>query len=130
MTNLCRCHREALKSFIKATAQLGLDMTAYDSNSNHHAVPSACSAHALLFDAQGARSLSTSAVEFEDNYALNEQAKGMPTKDITVAFWARTPKVNSSQPLQKYTTFLNYATLNPAAATSCGCSLPLLYSFA
>ena len=59
----------------------------------------------------------TSSLVFENNYALNPDVVGMPTKDITVEFWARTPAYNkSSRPAdKKFEDLLNYATHLPGA---------------
>lgn len=35
----------------------------------------------------------TSTGSFDNNYAINSRVQGMPTRDITVEFWASLPKV-------------------------------------
>lgn len=34
-------------------------------------------------------------LDFSNNYAINTQVEGMPDKDVTVEFWAKTPALNS-----------------------------------
>lgn len=40
---------------------------------------------------QGGRSFESSSIAFDNNYALNPDVEGIPTKDVTVEFWAKTP---------------------------------------
>ncbi|KAK9789369.1 hypothetical protein WJX73_005379 [Symbiochloris irregularis] len=69
---------------------------------------------------KGSKHRDTNALSFEDNYALNEHISGMPTRDFTVSFWAKTAPYNKSRPAQEYNTFLTYATHIPDAATKTG----------
>ncbi len=61
--------------------------------------------------------MSTSSLVFENNYALNGDVTGMPTRDVSVEFWARTPAYNKSSPNadKKFEDILNYATHIPDA---------------
>ena len=46
-----------------------------------------------------------------NNFAINESAAGMPTRDFTVEFWGRTPAVHEGQPPPTdYSEFFSYAT--------------------
>ena len=67
---------------------------------------------------QAGRSLSTSSLVFENNYALNPDVEGMPTEDLTVSFWARTPAYNVSEiglvQDKKFEDMFNYATHSPS----------------
>ena len=61
--------------------------------------------------------LSTSSLVFENNYALNSDVMGMPTKDVSVEFWARAPAYNKSSANadKKFEDLLNFATHLPDA---------------
>lgn len=58
---------------------------------------------------QNGKSLSTGVLSFANNYAMNQEFQGMPDRDITVAFWARTPKYNVSDDLKLWSEFFNFA---------------------
>ena len=70
---------------------------------------------------QGWATKTTAALQFSNSYALNENAKGMPTGDLTVSFWAKTAAFNASQPGMADETFFSYATHLPAATTGMVC---------
>ena len=57
-------------------------------------------------------------MQFADSYALNENAVNMPTHDITVSFWAKTPGYKASKPSNRFETFVTYATHLPDVTTS------------
>ena len=48
-------------------------------------------------------------VSFKNNFAMNQNFRGMPEEDITVEFWARTPAVGIDQ-ADTYSDFLSFAT--------------------
>ena len=66
---------------------------------------------------QGGKALQTNSLVFENNYALNSDVVGMPTIDMSVEFWARTPAYNESSPNadKKFEDMLNYASRIPDA---------------
>lgn len=43
------------------------------------------------------KDLGFSALDFQNNYALQPYFQGMPAKDITIEFWARTPEVSDAK---------------------------------
>lgn len=63
--------------------------------------------------------MSTNSLVFENNYALNPDVEGMPTEDMTVSFWVRTPAYNVSElglvQDKQFEDIFNYATHSPAA---------------
>lgn len=73
--------------------------------------------HAL----QGGRSLDASSIVFENNYAMNPDLEGMPTKDVTIELWARTPAYdNNALGHNPLADLLTYATHIPEAESFCG----------
>lgn len=54
----------------------------------------------------------TSALSFQNNYALATEISNMPTKDLTVEFWARTPKYENNNG-SSHQEFLSFATHLP-----------------
>jgi len=46
---------------------------------------------------QNGRDLGLAALDFQNNYAMNAYFQGMPSKDITVEFWSKTPAVSDSK---------------------------------
>lgn len=58
------------------------------------------------------KSLSTGALTFKNNYAMNPGLKGMPVRDITIEFWARSGEI-SGNPLssEHYAEFLSFSAL-------------------
>lgn len=58
---------------------------------------------------QESHSLDTTALSFRNNYALAQDFKGMPDRDISVEFWARTPVFNLSKPTDHNSEFLSFA---------------------
>lgn len=67
---------------------------------------------------QGSNRKQTTALAFADNYAMNEHAKNVPTRDFTVSFWAKTPKFNHTDPRERFMTFITYATLGQATQSA------------
>jgi hypothetical protein len=71
---------------------------------------------------QDNRELRTSALSFDNNYALQPDMRGMPEKDFTVEFWAQTPPYNESDKAQQaagpqvFRNFFSYATHLPDAS--------------
>lgn len=62
------------------------------------------------------KELRTHALSFKNNYAMNPQLKGIPTKDITVEFWARSGVIkDSSVGTERYAEFISFATLREQA---------------
>jgi hypothetical protein len=63
------------------------------------------------FPWQGGQSMKTGAMTFRNNYAINDAVEQMPTRDVTVEFWARTPAMREGQaPPADYAEFFSYAT--------------------
>ncbi|KAK9814590.1 hypothetical protein WJX72_008328 [[Myrmecia] bisecta] len=61
----------------------------------------------------------TSALSFQNNYAMNSEMTGMPTRDVTVEFWARTPASFQGPgkiPTQDQAEFFSFATRLPEAS--------------
>ena len=57
---------------------------------------------------------------FENNYALNPEIEGMPDKDLTVEFWAKTPAYdNNALGHNPLADLLTYATHIPVAESYC-----------
>lgn len=55
--------------------------------------------------------LETGVVTFRgQHHAQNQNFQGMPQKDITIEFWARTPEFNSSYHPDEYNEFFSFAT--------------------
>lgn len=55
--------------------------------------------------------MDTGALAFKNNYAANDAMVGMPTRDFTVEFWARTPALlMDSPPFGDYSEFFSFAT--------------------
>ena len=69
---------------------------------------------------QGGRTLEASSIVFEDNYAMNPDMQGMPTKDLTVEFWAKTPAYDPTVPGHNpLADLLTYATHIPETDSVC-----------
>ena len=69
---------------------------------------------------QGGRTFSSSSIVFENNYALNPEMSGMPTKDLTVEFWSKTPAYdNNALGHNPLADLLVYATHIPEADSFC-----------
>ena len=60
---------------------------------------------------QASHSMKAGALSFKNNYAANDAMVGMPTKDFTVEFWARTPALSKDAPAAgNYAEFFSFAT--------------------
>ena len=70
---------------------------------------------------QGSSRFDTSALSFQNNYALASEISNMPTKDLTVEFWARTPKYANSNG-SSHQEFLSFATHLPGGAIPACCA--------
>lgn len=69
---------------------------------------------------QNGRSFQSSSLTFANNYALNADMVGMPAKDFTAEFWARTPAYNKDAPGHNTIADLfTYATHIPEAQSIC-----------
>jgi len=65
-----------------------------------------------VFIERDGKSLSTGALTFKNNYAMNPGLKGMPTKDITIEFWARTGAITGDAlTSEHYAEFLSFSAL-------------------
>jgi len=74
----------------------------------------------LTVPPQNGKSFSSSSIVFENNYAMNPDVVEMPTKDLTVEMWAKTPAYDSNalghNPVAD---LLTYATHIPEAESIC-----------
>ncbi|KAK9844409.1 hypothetical protein WJX74_002134 [Apatococcus lobatus] len=61
---------------------------------------------------QGGKHFDTSALSFQNNYALATEITNMPTRDLTVEFWGRTPKYENNNG-SVHQEFLSFATHLP-----------------
>ena len=74
----------------------------------------------FVLGVQGGRSFSSSSLTFANNYALNPDVVEMPTKDLTVEFWAKTPAYDPNAPGHNpIADFFTYATHVPEAESIC-----------
>ena len=76
---------------------------------------------------QGSSRFDTSALSFQNNYALATEISNMPTQDLTVEFWARTPKYENNNG-STHQEFLSFATHLPGGAMP-GCHAGLNSGF-
>ena len=53
--------------------------------------------------------VSAGVASFKNNYAMNQNYRGMPERDLSIEFWARTPAVGIDQ-ADVYSDFLSFAT--------------------
>ncbi len=70
----------------------------------------------------------TAALSFQNNYAMASEITKMPTKDVTVEFWARTPKYENNNG-SVHQEFFSYATHLPGGEPLSLCHAFAEYSF-
>lgn len=67
---------------------------------------------------QGGQTYETGMLSFSNNYALNEEVRDMPERDLTVEMWARTPAFKRTAERIQSSELLSYATHTTGSAPS------------
>lgn len=67
----------------------------------------------VVIEGSNGRKLETGALKFKNNYAINSDLATMPTRDITVEFWAQSGELKpgtDASTNERYAEFLSFAT--------------------
>ena len=74
---------------------------------------------------QNGHNLNTGSLTFANNYAANDAMTGMPLRDFTVEFWARTPAiVEGTPPPSSAAEFCSFATRLQSQSEPSSCTNP------
>lgn len=63
-------------------------------------------------DAGGGQAFDAGVASFRNNYAANQGLAGMPDRDVSVEFWARTPAYNATRSPDAYAEFLSFSSFS------------------
>eukprot|EP00887_Chlorella_sp_A99_P000397 scaffold13.g397.t1 len=65
-----------------------------------------------MFGVGGGQAFDAGVASFRNNYAANQGLAGMPDRDVSVEFWARTPAYNATRSPDAYAEFLSFSSFS------------------